>query len=258
MRTTGSSESNPDLVWTFLYTCTSPFFRSMGVAREQLERLYCQTDILQSYRDLTHSFKLFLPKYVAHKVTQVKKHIVTTHFAIIMKTTIAFLALTVVGCSALSNPVIKTMAQGMSLLKPVFSVEAKLQAAVLGANVDETIVSSEIEALTKKNKVLIYTYGLSPFSSEAVALLDASGFEYTKIELGAEWFLLGPEASVKRVALSKMVENGATSLPKVFIGGKCIGGCSELATLTDNGELSLLMSQAKVSKKGQGKKSFFQ
>ena len=163
-------------------------------------------------------------------------------------------------CAALStpevvtrgpNPAIKAMAQGMNLLKPVFAAEAKLQAAVLGGSVDEDSVASDIAALKKANKVLVYTYGLSPFSAEALVMLDASGYEYTNIELGKEWFLLGGEESVTRVALSKEVENGATSLPKVFIGGKCIGGCSELAGLIESGEFETLARNAKASKKGE-------
>merc|ERR1712008_399164 len=97
-------------------------------------------------------------------------------------------------------------------------------------------------------------YGLSPFSSEAVSMLDATGCEYTNIELGKEWFLLGGEGSETRVALSKGVDGGATSLPKIFIGGECIGGCAELASLVDNGELDSIMSKAKVPKKGGNKK----
>lgn len=123
--------------------------------------------------------------------------------------------------SSMPNPAIKLAANGMSLLKPIFALEASLQAAVLGAitNVDKEAVAAEIESLKNENKVLIYTYGLSPFSTEALSMLDESGCEYTNIELGAEWFLLGGEASETRVALSKEVESGATSLPKIFIGG---------------------------------------
>merc|ERR1719491_383454 len=126
------------------------------------------------------------------------------------------------------NPAIKLAANGMSLLKPIFALEANLQAAALGAiaNVDKEVVASNIATLKSENKVLIYTYGLSPFSAESVSMLDASGCEYTNIELGKEWFLLGGEASVTRVALSKEVAGGATSLPKIFIGGECIGGCA--------------------------------
>jgi glutaredoxin-related protein len=158
------------------------------------------------------------------------------------------------------NPVIKLAANGMSLLGPVFALEANLQAAVLGSltNVDVEAVSSNIEYMKNTNDVLIYTYGLSPFSSEAMSMLDASGIEYTKIELGMEWFLLGGEGSVTRVALSKEVENGATSLPKRVIGGVCIGGCAELANLVESGELVEMVKRAKkvasTSKKGGGGK----
>jgi len=101
----------------------------------------------------------------------------------------------------------------------------------------------------------MYTYGLSPFSSEARNILEATDYEFTEIELGAEWFALGGKGSVTRVALSEEVDSGATSLPKIFIGGKCIGGCSELSDLATSGELDTLLSQAKVPKKNAPKKA---
>lgn len=159
---------------------------------------------------------------------------------------IAFLS----GVSALSNkaetrspnPVVKAMATGMGLLKPAFVAEAKVQASVLGANVDLDEVNKEIDSEIKSNKIVIYTYGLSPFSAEAVAMLESSGYDFTKIELGAEWFLLNGKDSVKRVVLSEKVENGATSLPKVFVDGKCIGGCKELADAVESGALDTLVN----------------
>merc|ERR1712127_740057 len=131
--------------------------------------------------------------------------------------------------------------------------------AALGAisKVDKETVIAEINDAKTKNKALIYTYGLSPFSSEAVNILENSDYEFTDIELGAEWFLLGGKNSVARVALSEQVEGGATSLPKIFIGGKCIGGCSELSQLAENGELESLLSSARVPKKGGAKKAAF-
>jgi glutaredoxin-related protein len=147
------------------------------------------------------------------------------------------------------SPVIKAMANGMTLLKPVFGIEAKLQASVLGFNVDELEVSQEIAAEVKSSPVVIYTYGLSPFSVEATAILDATGCDYNKIEVGAEWFLLGGKDSVKRVLLSECVDNGATSLPKVFVNGECIGGCAELAESVSSGQFDAL-----VKPKGQAKK----
>mmetsp|Transcript_38907 Transcript_38907/g.117017 ORF Transcript_38907/g.117017 Transcript_38907/m.117017 type:complete len:188 (-) Transcript_38907:77-640(-) len=162
---------------------------------------------------------------------------------------------------ATPNAAIKVAAQGMNILKPVFKLEAELQAAALGAlsGVDKEAIANEIEANKKSNKVLLYTYGLSPFSSESISLLEESGYEYTNIELGAEWFLLGGEASQTRVQLSKEVETGATSLPKIFIGGKCIGGCAELSDLIESGRLDSEMKEAGVTKKGeeQEKKNIF-
>lgn len=155
-----------------------------------------------------------------------------------------------------ANPVIKIAAQGMSLLKPVFQLEAQLQAAVLGATTDKDQVAQEIADIIKANKIVIYTYAVSPFSTEAVAVLDAAGYDYLKIELGLEWFALGGKGSETRVALSRLVETGATSLPKIFIGGTCIGGYAELAALVDSGELEVVMKKAGAKKKGQKGKAF--
>mmetsp|Transcript_22224 Transcript_22224/g.32458 ORF Transcript_22224/g.32458 Transcript_22224/m.32458 type:complete len:183 (+) Transcript_22224:29-577(+) len=170
-----------------------------------------------------------------------------------MKTsTIAAALLPATAFAYAPNPVISIAAKGMSLLKPIFKVEAELQAAVLGAvgKVDKETVIQEINDEKTKNKALIYTYGLSPFSAEAVNILENTDYEFTNIELGAEWFLLGGRDSVARIALSEEVESGATSLPKIFIGGKCIGGCSELSQLATDGELESLLASAKVPRKG--------
>ena len=149
------------------------------------------------------------------------------------------------------NAAIKVAANGMSLLKPIFAAEANLQAAVLGAlaKVDADAVKSTIEAEKKSNGVLIYTYGLSPFSTEALSILEKSGYPYKNIELGAEWFALGGEGSQTRVELAKSGDFG-TSLPKIFVGGECIGGFAELANLVEEGKLDETMKKGKVSKKG--------
>ena len=171
---------------------------------------------------------------------------------------ILFLALPSIAVAYAPNPAISVAAKGMGLLKPLFKLEAELQASVLGgiSKVDKDSIVEEIKDNKTKNKALIYTYGLSPFSSEAVNILEGTGFDYTQIELGAEWFLLGGKESVTRVALSEEVDNGATSLPKVFIGGKCIGGCDELSELAKSGELESLLKKSRVPKKGAQKSPF--
>ena len=151
------------------------------------------------------------------------------------------------------NPVVKGLSAGMSLIKPLFGIEAKIQAAALGAVTGDTIetVTADIEVAKAENKVLIYTYKLSPFSTEAVGLLEASGYEFTNIELGLEWFTLGGKGSMTRVALGSMVDNGGTSLPKIFIGGEPLSGASgysALAEAVESGELEAKMKAAGVKK----------
>lgn len=148
--------------------------------------------------------------------------------------------------SATPNPVISVAARGMSLLAPIFKAQAALQANLLSDQDAMAQAQLELAAAKKSHKVLIYTYGLSPFSTQAVALLDESGYPYTEIELGAEWFLLDGPASALRQVLGTQVDNGATSLPKIFIAGRCIGGCAELSNLVTTGELDVLMKKARV------------
>ena len=154
----------------------------------------------------------------------------------------------------LDGGVVGVAGKGMSLLSPIFSLEAKFQAAVTGfvgeiigspfrTNPDD--VRADIKDELRKNKAVIYTYELSPFSSEALNLLKA--YDVEVISMGAEWFLpglvKGPENSERRVALEEMT--GSTSLPKLFVNGVCYGGFSTggpsgggIASLASSGQLA--------------------
>ena len=77
--------------------------------------------------------------------------------------------------------------KGMPLLSPIFSLEADLQAAVTNlGSWNEEEVRAEIATTIKSAPVVVYTYGLSPFSTEVVAILDSTGCKYKTVELGAE------------------------------------------------------------------------
>ena len=80
----------------------------------------------------------------------------------------------------------------------------------------------QLDAAVSSAPVVIYTYGLSPFSTEALALLDSMGCKYKQMELGPEWFLLDGVASNIRAEL--LSRTGQSSLPHVFVGGRSIGG----------------------------------
>lgn len=147
--------------------------------------------------------------------------------------------------------ILKPAGKAMGLIAPIFSLENRLQAQLLGADdADLAAARKEIEDLISKNSVLIFTYGLSPFSGEALALLDAANADYKKVELGLEWFLLGKKQSTMRAELLTMT--GQSSLPHVFIGGKHVGGlfsgptkgCPGIAALKEAGELKGLLQAA--------------
>eukprot|EP00558_Chaetoceros_sp_UNC1202_P002678 CAMPEP_0197245412 /NCGR_PEP_ID=MMETSP1429-20130617/10208_1 /TAXON_ID=49237 /ORGANISM="Chaetoceros sp., Strain UNC1202" /LENGTH=268 /DNA_ID=CAMNT_0042705901 /DNA_START=27 /DNA_END=833 /DNA_ORIENTATION=+ len=118
------------------------------------------------------------------------------------------------------------------VLRPLFEALAPLQA---GSNrndkseYDDEIqcAKTEIRNEVKADDIVIYTYSLSPFCREAIAVLDNLGVEYKEISLGHEWipFLINEGGAQKRAALGKLT--GQTSLPNIFMGGESIGGLYE-------------------------------
>ena len=117
----------------------------------------------------------------------------------------------------------------MSLAKPIFKVLAPLQASAGeddDSNYDQKLktVTKEIEEETTSSPVVVYTYDLSPFSSETTLVLDRLGVDYKKISLGKEWLpgLIAENGAIKRAALLEMT--GQSSLPHIFVNGKPIGG----------------------------------
>ena len=145
--------------------------------------------------------------------------------------------------------ILKPAGKAMGFLSFLFKLENKLQAQLLGAEESDYIAArKEIEDAISKNKVVIYTYKLSPFSSETCAVLDEIGAEYENVEVGLEWFLLGKEKSVLRSELLRLTDQ--SSLPHVFIDGKHVGGLFTgttdkkfpgLATLKESGELRKML-----------------
>lgn len=134
-----------------------------------------------------------------------------------------------------------------TLLKPLYSIEAPLQAG----NYDKAAVRAQIENEISKNPVVVYSYTLSPFCTEAKTLLRAavkSPNDVKVIELGDEWLpgMLPPAGAAVRAELGAMT--GQTSMPHIFIGGKSIGGFATgtpgLKPLIESGQLQQKLSDA--------------
>lgn len=124
-----------------------------------------------------------------------------------------------------------------AVLKPIYQIEAPLQAG----SYDQTAVRQRIQREVTGSPVVIYSYSLSPFCSQAKEFLDSLGAKYTEIILGPEWLpgLLDDEGAAVRAELGKMT--GQTSMPHIFIGGQSVGGLFSgtpgLVPLQEDGEL---------------------
>jgi anaphase-promoting complex subunit 7 len=143
------------------------------------------------------------------------------------------------------------------LFKPVYKVLAPLQAGSYKTETSSEYethlaeVKEQIQKEIRSDAVVIYTYSLSPFCTEATALLDNLGISYTEISLGMEWIPGLLQDPLKRAALGEMT--GQTSLPNVFIGGKSIGGLfSGTPGLVPSLEEGTLMKQIEAAKNFAG------
>ena len=107
------------------------------------------------------------------------------------------------------------------ILKPVYAQLAPLQA---GKDYDSNEVQTQIKNEILSAPIVIYTYSLSPFCTEAVGILEKLDVPFKEISLGYEWvpFLINEGGAEIRAELGKMF--GQTSLPHIFIDGESIGG----------------------------------
>lgn len=130
------------------------------------------------------------------------------------------------------------------LLKPIYAQEAKWQAG----NYDRASVQARIDSETNSAPVVVYSYGLSPFCTQAVDLLKSVGAKTKVVELGAEWLpgMLPADGAAVRAELGELT--GRTSMPSIWIGGSCIGGLFDgspgLVPLLESGKLMKRLEEA--------------
>ncbi len=81
-------------------------------------------------------------------------------------------------------------------------------------------------------KVEIYTKNTCSYCFRALALLKDKKINFTHIEVGDD--------PVERASLKEKA-NGRTTVPQIFINDEGIGGCDDLFTLNESGELDKLL-----------------
>jgi len=84
------------------------------------------------------------------------------------------------------------------------------------------------------SKVEIYTWQTCPFCIQAKFLLKNKGVSYQEYKIDGD-----NEARLKMIQRS----DGRSSVPQIFINDIGIGGCDELHSLEQKGELDTLLDQ---------------
>jgi len=134
----------------------------------------------------------------------------------------------------------------VNVLKPIYKLEAPLQAGKYDQKATRAAIAQEIGSAP----VVVYSYTLSPFCTEAKKLLRDQGAKVKVIELGDEWVpgLLPASGAAIRAELGAMT--GQTSMPHIFIGGASIGGLATgtpgLKPLLKSGELRQKLVEARA------------
>mmetsp|Transcript_18188 Transcript_18188/g.41163 ORF Transcript_18188/g.41163 Transcript_18188/m.41163 type:complete len:166 (-) Transcript_18188:73-570(-) len=96
------------------------------------------------------------------------------------------------------------------------------------------------DKLIKEKPCVVFSKSTCPFCAMAKSILEKTGAKHDVFEMDRE--LSWQEVDKLQQHLQKLT--GARSVPRVFIGGKCIGGGDDTAELHESGELKKLLEQA--------------
>ena len=92
-----------------------------------------------------------------------------------------------------------------------------------------------VQAAIKSNKVVVITKNYCPYCNEVKSLFDSLKVNYKEFDIANH-----PEMHPIQDYLKELT--GARSVPRVFIGGKSIGGCDDTKAMAAEGKLLPLIS----------------
>ncbi|XP_078602375.1 uncharacterized protein LOC144876694 [Branchiostoma floridae x Branchiostoma japonicum] len=100
-----------------------------------------------------------------------------------------------------------------------------------------------VKSLISSNRVMVFSKSTCPFCVLAKDVLSEAGVSQPKV-LELDHIEEGPQV---QDALRELT--GISTVPSVFISGKCIGGGTDTAKLYETGELQQLLTEAGILKK---------
>lgn len=101
----------------------------------------------------------------------------------------------------------------------------------------ETMAAAEVAALIKANRALIFSKSYCPYCDAAKAAFKRVGVVPHVVELDER-----DDGSAFQAALGQMT--GATSVPRVFVGGVFVGGGDDTVAAEKSGKLAKLLKEA--------------
>lgn len=101
-------------------------------------------------------------------------------------------------------------------------------------------VGARADELIKDHACVIFTKSTCPFCVMARNVLEKTGAKHSVMEMDKEM----PPQDVEVLQQHFQKITGARSVPRVFIGGTCIGGGDDTADLYESGELKTLLEKA--------------
>eukprot|EP00933_Yihiella_yeosuensis_P043800 TRINITY_DN38775_c0_g1_i1.p1 TRINITY_DN38775_c0_g1~~TRINITY_DN38775_c0_g1_i1.p1 ORF type:complete len:337 (-),score=64.24 TRINITY_DN38775_c0_g1_i1:146-1156(-) len=106
----------------------------------------------------------------------------------------------------------------------------------------DAYLKAKIEEMVALRPVMVFSKSWCPFCTKAKEALESQGVKFAVCELDT----LGPdvEGEVQEI-LSQLT--GARTVPRVFIGGECIGGGTDTARLAAEGTLKKIADDAVAS-----------
>ncbi|XP_072166669.1 uncharacterized protein [Diadema setosum] len=94
-----------------------------------------------------------------------------------------------------------------------------------------------VEAEIRDNKVVVFSKTYCPFCTMAKTALKDAGLEnYKLIELDSHSMGAQIQDCLNEIT-------GARTVPRVFIGGKCVGGGTEVKQLQNSGQLVTILKE---------------
>merc|ERR1711997_515866 len=97
---------------------------------------------------------------------------------------------------------------------------------------------SDIKSAIESGNVVVVSKGYCPFCKRAKAIVEGCGIDSSKINI----FEIENDPNMQAIQAYMGKVTGGTTVPRIFIGGKFVGGCDEITKLHSSGKLREMLA----------------